>query len=143
MGQSTNAIMAFGFDLGEELPDSFEANAEDDGEDDGGFESDDFLLRDYDAGIPEWQPGLSPDYWKDKRDALAKIPVDLIQHCSGDYPMYFLAVRGTQRTATRGNPTQASQYLIGQDEIDALRAFCDKHGIEWQEPKWYIFSMWN
>jgi hypothetical protein len=137
MGQSTDALMAFGFDLGEELPDSFTAGAED------GFEADEFLLRDYDAGIPEWTPGVGSDYWGKKDEALAKLPVDVITHCSGEYPMYFLAVRGTSRRATRGTPVVADQYQIGVDQIAALRTFCEKHGIEWREPRWHIFSMWN
>jgi hypothetical protein len=137
MGQSTDALMAFGFDLGEEVPERFAADEED------GFEADEFLLRDYDAGIPDWTPDGPPDYWRKKDEALAKLPVDIITHCSGEYPMYFLAVRGTNRRACRGTPVAAEQYQIGQDEIAALRAFCEKHGIEWQLPKWHIFSMWN
>lgn len=137
MGQSTDAFMAFGFDLGEELPESFTSGEED------GFEADEFLLRDYDAGIPDWTPGAGPDYWHEKDEALAKLPVDIITHCSGEYPMYFLVVRGTSRRATRGTPVAAHQYQIRADEIVALRTFCEKHGIEWREPRWHIFSMWN
>lgn len=137
MGQSTDALMAFGFDLGEELPEIFATDAED------GFDADEFLLRDYDAGVPDWTPDRPTDYWCKKYEALAKLPVDIITHCSGEYPMYFLAVRGTNRRAYRGAPIVAEQYQIGEDQIAALRAFCDKHGIEWQEPRWHIFSMWN
>jgi hypothetical protein len=137
MGVSTNALMAFGFDLGEERPESFTDS------DEGYFEADEFLLRDFDAGIPEWTPGVGPDYWDNKSAALAKIPVDIIEHCSGEYPMYFLAVRGTECEARRGYPSVAEQREIAAAEIDAMRAFCEKHGIEWQEPRWYIFSMWN
>ena len=137
MGQSTDALMAFGFDLGEELPDSFTADAED------GFEADAFLLRDFDAGVPDWEPGAPPNYWRMKDEALAKLPIDVITHCSGEYPMYFLAVRGTERKARRGYPSEAVQRDIAPAEIDAMRSFCEKHGIKWQEPRWHIFSMWN
>jgi len=137
MGQSTDALMAFGFDLGEEMPESFTYDEDD------GFEADEFLLRDYDVTIPEWTPGIGQDYWRKKDELIAGLPVEIITHCSGEYPMYFLAVRGTEHQARRGYPEKAPQRAIEQSEIDALRAFCEKHGIEWQEPSWHIFSMWN
>jgi hypothetical protein len=142
MGVSTDALMAFGFDLGEELPESFTAYLGDD-ENGEGFEADEFLLRDYDAGIPEWTPDGPPDYWHKRSEALGKLPVEIIAHCSGEYPMYFLAVRGTECQARRGYPSEAVQRDIALREIGAMRAFCEKHGIEWQEPRWHIFSMWN
>lgn len=137
MGVSTDALMAFGFDLGEELPESFIYDEEE------GFEADEFLLRDYGTGFPEWQPDGPSDYWKKREEALSKIPVDIITHCSGEYPMYFLAIRGTEHQARRGYPSEAVQREIMSTEIDAMRAFCEKHAIEWQEPRWHIFSMWN
>jgi len=138
MGQSTNAIMAFGIDLGEELPDSFHAH---DDEDDG-FESEHFLACDFCIEIPEWTPETNTEYWKAKWTAIAAIPIELIEHCSSEYPMYFLAVRGTKQTALRGHTVDADQRDIEPSEIDALRAFCERHGVEWKEPKWQIFSMW-
>lgn len=138
MGVSTDAILAFGIDLGEEWPDTFN---EHDDEDDG-FEADHFLACDFAIEIPEWTPGTGSEYWAQKREAINKIPIELIKHCSSDYPMYFLSIRGTQQTANRGYPKEILQRPIDQSEIDAMRAFCEKHGIEWQEPKWQIFSMW-
>lgn len=138
MGQSTNAIMAFGFDLGEELPESFTYEDED-----GEFEMDKFLAQDFGIDMPEWTPGVGSEFFDKERAAISKIPVEIIDHCSGDYPMHFLAVRGTENSARRGYPEKAPQRPIEQSEIDALRAFCEKHDIEWQEPCWHIFSMWN
>jgi hypothetical protein len=146
MGTSTDAILAFGFDLGEqeELPDALLAACRDD--DEGGFAFDSLVAKEiglvepthgnYEA--PEW-----PAHWKAKREAEAAYPLDLIGHCSGDYRMWFLAVRGTEQRARRGSPVAINELpQPPADRIEAMRAFCEGYGIEWQEPRWYIFSDW-
>lgn len=137
MGQSTDAILAFGFDLGEELPEKIqeELDAINDNE---GIES----WLEMIAGVEPWSPEAK-DWWKRRDDAVAKIPVDFIRHCSGDYPMYFLAIRGTEMRASRGYPEPITMpaSIVGWREI--LRDFCAEHGIEYEEPDWHIFSMWN
>lgn len=143
MGQSTDALMAFGFDLGEdeELPEAFRESMR--GEDGDDFDPDVALPRDYGFDVPQFSTVISYKKYAAARDAaLAQIPVDIVAHCSGEYTMRFLCVRGTSVKARRGYPSEAPQRTIAPSEIDALRAFCDKHGIEWQEPRWYIFSMW-
>ena len=143
MGQSTNAIIAYGFDLGEELPQSLQIAREEDSD----FEWESFLIADYGIEVPTWQPGQYEAYSEARKTALTQVPVDVIEHCSGDYPMYFLAVRGTDITARRGYPERLPPRrphdFVSQAQIDALYAFCKRHDIEWQEPGWHIFSMWN
>jgi hypothetical protein len=144
MGTSTNATVAFGFDLGEELPEAW--RTEDDS--DGSFDWDDIVaaesgvvapVGEYDSSDPAW-----PKYWDATRKAVAKFPFTLIHHCSGDCPMYFLAVNGTEQVARRGYPEKLKRVEFAQHEtIAAMRAFCDKHGIEWQEPAWHLFSYWG
>lgn len=139
MGISTNAILAFGFDLGEELPESLLGDSE-------YFDFEEWFASnkfseaepphgDYDR---DW-----PDYWRRKREAIAALPYDVISHCSGDYPMYFLAARGTDLTASRGYPAKVVMPEISSDAIEAMRQFCTEAGIEWKEPDWHIFSMWK
>ncbi len=142
MGQSTDAIIAFGFDLGEEIPESLSELMSQHEHD-----PDQALAEDYGIALPEYAPGCDyKAYAAAMESALAGLKIDLIAHCSGDYPMYFLAARGSNKRASRGNPTALSEndFLINHLlEKDAMRAFCDRHGVEWQEPKWHIFSMWN
>jgi hypothetical protein len=133
MGQSTNAILAFGFDLGEfeDLPQSLQIAMEEDGD----FEWDKFLYEDY---------GIEPidDYVKQEA-ALKQVPIEVIYHCSNSYPMYFLSVRGTKQTALRGYPKAVTKMLTVPDAHQALRDFCTKHSITYQEPAWHIFSYWS
>lgn len=144
MGQSTNAIIAFGFDLGEELPDSLQSLMDEHSSD-----PDEVLASDAGIALPEYSRERDyKEYAAEREAALANLKIDLIEHCSGDYTMYFLAARGSNKKAFRGSPTalDASDLdagKFGQEAIDAIRSFCERHSIEWQEPKWHIFSMWN
>lgn len=131
MGQSTNAILAFGFDLGdsENLPQGlYNKLAE--------YDNDTEALIAAELNLP-------PMDYTSLRAAIDKFPVEFITHCSGDYPMYFLAVRGTKQVALRGSPTDIVYGHVHDVEIKALKDFCHRHDIAWQEPKWYIFSYWG
>ncbi len=150
MSQSTDAILAFGFDLGEELPEKLvAAGRESDDEDDGeGFQWE--MVAASLAGISppadEWSDATKPQwhaFWDACRAAEAAHPLTLIGHCSGDYPMRFLAVNGTEMRANRGSPTAIKTPPISPASIEAMRSFCEQFDIEWQEPEWHIFSMWN
>lgn len=143
MGQSTDAIIAFGFDLGEELPESLQDLMEE-------HESEIDVVLATDAGVelPSYESGCDYSAYSAAHDsALAGIKISLIEHCSGEYPMYFLAARGSNKRAHRGHPTSVSpEDLNGRrfDECVAqMKLFCERHDIEWQEPEWHIFSMWN
>lgn len=146
MGVSTDAILAFGFDLGDEddgtLAERF--SAEEDGDD---FDFDDWIAKQAGAIYPAGHAGIdSPEYvsYSEKRNAaLAACPVEVITHCSYDYPMHFLALRGTEARAWRGHPRSVQTEPPQPERISAMRAFCEEHGIEWQEPQWHIFSMWG
>ena len=87
MGVSTDAILVFGIDLGEDAEDLFEVRNED-----GDFEFDNVLLAD--AGLKDWNHETEPyeAYRARLQEAKKKAGVDLVIHCSYDYPMYILAV---------------------------------------------------
>lgn len=132
MGVSTDGILVFGIDLGEEELEFLHD-----------FENDfDEFLHSL-SGLPDYgEPGH--DYVKD-RDFVNSYPVDLVWHCSYQYPMYILAIRGTETTAARGYPQKIdpSSLVVANEKIEFLKKFCETYGIEWQEPKWYLCSMWG
>lgn len=149
VGVSTNAILAFGFDLGvegaEELAELFMPGV--DTEEDESFEFDEWIATQAGVVYPEEHSGIdSPefeDYSTKREAAIAACPVEVITHCSYDYPMYFLALRGTKISASRGYPVAITTPTPTAEQIAAMRAFCEQHGIEWQEPSWHIFSLWG
>lgn len=146
MGVSTDAILAFGFNLVDEgddktLAERFGA------EDEGDFDFEEWLAERAGAVYPENHSGIdSPEYQaysQARRAAIAACPVEIILHCSYDYPMYFLALRGSQKRANRGYPQAITTEAPSQERIAAMRALCEQHGIDWQEPSWHIFSLWG
>lgn len=141
MGVSTDALLAFGVDLGDEYPESL-LNEDDEGD----FES---WVLDHvglarptvsDYGHPDWVA-----YFAKRNEILETFPVDLELHCSYDYPMYILCVRGTRKRASRGSPESldASALTVTPEQVAAFKAFCEEHDIDAGEPGWLLFSMWG
>lgn len=141
MGVSTDGIIAFGFQVGDEdeTP-AFLENVED-------HDFEEVQARDLGLEKPtttNYDDPVWSAYWKAKRERIpAEHPADLVHHCSGEYPMYFLAVPGTEVKANRGYPKAFSLPVITDEQINALRLWCEKHGVEWQEPKWHLMSYWG
>ncbi len=149
MGVSTDAIPAFGFDLGDEEDSSLASRfgEPEKGDDEESFDFDEWIARKAGAIYPVGHSGIkSPkyeEYWAKRNAAIAACPVEVITHCSYDYPMYFLAIRGSESRARRGYPQRVADSDPSPEMIIAMRSFCDVHGIAWQEPAWHIFSMWG
>lgn len=149
MGVSTDAIIAFGFDLGEDKPECME-------------EYDDF--EDFIAHAEGWadpSPSGSPEWdawykthepemkaaWEEKRKIVAACPVEIIYHCSCEWAMFVVAIRGTETRAWRGSPrelgTAETVLRVDPARVERAKAWCEKVGIPWSEPKWLLFSMWG
>lgn len=135
MGVSTDGIVAFGFDLGEELPASFRTYL-------GSEDDDDEEYFDWDAFV-EHHLGLQNEEDPARKAGREGFSVDLVTHCSYDYPMYFLAVNGTEVSARRGYPKKLDLADVTAAKIQAMREFCEQMGIEWQEPSWHLMSIWG
>lgn len=125
MGVSTDGILAFGIDFGEELPE-FLADFED-------------VWWDYTDSISGETDYKKRSEFRDNHIA------DLVMYCSYEYPMYILAINGTKTEVSRGYTEEIdpSDLRIPQEKIDAFKAFCEENGVEWQEPKWLLASMWG
>lgn len=103
----------------------------------------------------EWLNGVEPpasridEYYDAKcafKAALPSLPIELVLHCSGDYPMYILAVPRTVKVASRGYPEEIKpdEMVVTEDECNLLIAFCEKHNIEIEDkPRWWLSSLWG
>lgn len=139
MGQSTDAILAYGFDLGEDLSEHGDlARIEDE------FDGDD---GDFFASLVGIHPYGHPDRQslEERQRLLKTLPVELIRHCSGDYPMWFLAIPGTKQEANRGSPTRVLPQGMIISEYDNRRflQWCREHRIDVDGTGWYIMSDWG
>lgn len=78
-------------------------------------------------------------------ESLPPLPVKLVNYCSGDYPMYILAVPQSYKEANRGSPEafDPSELVVTEHQQAALWDFCKTHGIEHDEPRWWLSSYWE
>lgn len=71
------------------------------------------------------------------------IPVELVNYCGDDYPMYLLVVKHV--SCSRGYPLEVDPAFleVTEEEKYKLREFLDRFGIEADEPKWWLTSYWG
>lgn len=132
MGTSTNGILVFGFEVGDEdqAPSFLD-----------GYEDFEEYLEDI-SGLPKWgEPGHS---WDEQRSFREQCPVDLVTHCHHDCRMYILAVRGTEHVAHRGFPKEINlaDLDVSTEKIAALKEWAAKRDLK-GEPAWLLCSMWS
>jgi len=78
----------------------------------------------------------------DKRHPL---PIELVNTCSGEYPIWIIAVPGTVRRAYRGSPVEIDpdEFHWNDHAFAAFLEFCEKYGIVGDGPKWWLGSYWG
>lgn len=73
--------------------------------------------------------------------------IEIVSHCSGDYPMHIVAIAGSEVRAWRGNPIRLERDLATVEAHDALiLAFLKRHGLKRKKgatPGWWLASMWS
>lgn len=77
-------------------------------------------------------------------DAAHPCPVETVNYCSGDYPMYGLAVKGTVTTAYRGTPKRIEGLGISEAETQPFKDFLAKYELKPEgEAGWWLSSYWG
>lgn len=149
MGQSTDGILLFGvvFEEGFEFPWDDHDDIEDWWREVSGFRptfSPYTPEGEYAEGVKSGDPRIDA-YYSERRqwDAAHPLPVELVNVCSGDYPIYALAVLGTVTRARRGYPEPITRQL-GDVFPEPLVEFCEAHGIEMPgDAGWLLASYWG
>lgn len=165
MGQSTNGILAYGYDLGGsegwkleglgeygELPELAWFDPENEDGDDFQSAAEAHLLAEI-AGFAEEYPRDEPQevrhaYFDRKNAAEAALGVEFDSYCSGDYPMYLLATKVI--TVYRGYVKDIDMAALavepemnGWDE--KLGAAIGALGVtpSQDKPRWLLCSFWG
>jgi len=100
-------------------------------------------------GGKEWPKDKSDQYYQERRDFEEnnpKLPVELINYCSDEYPMYILAISETCYGARRGYPEKIIpvDLSVTNEQIAQLFDFCKTYGVKFEgEPAWYLSSYWG
>lgn len=118
MGQATDAILYYGFELF--------------GEEDHG---------DYSKDAVDYIIELQDKFWN-----IDKHGVVIGRHCSYEYPMYYIC--GYRLRAARGYPEEVPFDIMNDstkmsDCRKNIETFCKEHNIPFQEPKWMLVSYWG
>ena len=139
---STAAILVFGIDFGDK--DVFKIIKEASLKNNLTKLSREFIekLENFEAMILA-ESGLSySSDFKTRLKAKENYPVECIMHYSDDYGMYILAVNGTDVTVNVGSPrvVDPKTLVVSEEKILAFKEWCEKHGLEYQEPQWLLCS---
>jgi len=72
------------------------------------------------------------------------LPIEMVNVCSGDCPMWIVAVPSTVRRCGRGSPTDFDprELSVPVEGMGRFDAFCKEHGIV-GEQKWWLSSYWG
>lgn len=134
MGVSTDADIAFGIDLGEDIQYGLPwfNEAEDENDD-------------------NWEWDEAFEEWCDKEFGEGNAPFEIVLHCSYDYSMYILALKGTHLSASRGyaeefDPAKLLEE-VPKDRVQMFKDLVEKYNIKGEndvtEPSWLLFSLWG
>lgn len=138
MGVSTDAILAYGFDLGDDNDIGIEID-----EERGTIDTLNDILLEKNGLYERWAPKLE-GYWERRDKALATLGVEIVLHCSYDYPMVFIAAKGSVTNASRGYPQIITSFGIDPEWDSKLyKALSDLGIIVDSPPAWQLFSMWG
>lgn len=88
------------------------------------------------------------DEWHDLKKAVEdEAGVDWDSHCSGEYPMPFLCIPESKKTAYRGNGEPVTSLEVGEDWDARLAAHMEAQGFPPPEgknqPGWWLVSYWG
>ena len=117
MGQSTDAILAYGINLDEEGSDPWE--------------------------ICE---SLQYDRYADAEAAKKELGIDLIQHCSNGCPMYIIGVEHLRAWRGEPKEVDPAGLLLDEKATRAkIQAYCERFGLPFSDDacKWYLASNWG
>lgn len=160
MGQSTNGILAYGYDLGgeedwkiqgvgeySELPDLDWFDPENEEGDDFQSAAERRLLAEIAGFTEEWSSG-NEGYFEREREAKGRLGVEFGTYCSGEYPMFLLATKVI--TVRRGyietiDMADLAVAPTREGWDDKLRVALAALGITptQEQPKWLLCSYWG
>jgi hypothetical protein len=126
MGVSSDGILVYGYDIGE-LEDSLYGVVPEDYDDDFREWVEDKLLESVGFTEQDWE---AEGYFDRKREAENRLGVEVVVHCSYEYPMYILGIKGTITRAWRGSPQLIANLDVHTEWGGTLRDAALLLGIE-------------
>ena len=88
-------------------------------------------------------------YYGEERDwdeLHGRVPVELVNACSAEYPIWIVALPGSCHVARRGDPEKfdPTELCVEATVTAVLTDFLDRFGIEYDgAAAWYLSSYWG
>lgn len=90
---------------------------------------------------------LKTKYYDEKREFKKNhpLPFELVNYCSGEYPMYILAIPSTFIRCSRGYPKEItpSIFNIEEEALQKFKNFCQEFDFKIEDAKWCLTSYWG
>lgn len=139
MSISSDGILAFGWNLGDDI--ELEWMDLENRDLDRVEEIEDRLLEKL-ANFTEHWTSEAKDYWQRRHALEQTLGVEVLVHCAYEYPMWFLAARGSEKRAYRGSTVEI-ESLDEQDQwrVHLRRAAEALDLKDLGEPAWHLFSV--
>jgi hypothetical protein len=144
MGVTTDAILFFGIDLGEDEGEFAWLDSEKD------LDASDYIAEKMGVPRPDCEYSgneqLYSAYWKKKREIMEQLGCDIDYHCTSELPLYYVYLTDFIITANRGYPEKVSQVTVrypSEENIEKLKRFCELCDIDWEQPSWHLASYWS
>ena len=85
------------------------------------------------------------EFWKKVREAVEHSLCSIGYHCSDSYPAPYVALSRANLNASRGYPEEldVEMFKVTEEEIQAIKDFCEVLGVPYSTPKWYLASFWG
>lgn len=75
------------------------------------------------------------------------IPFEVVNYCSGEYPLYALTARGSYMYGLRGDPTEINpsiDFILDNEKVKVFVDFCIKYfDLTDVKPRWWLGSYWG
>lgn len=126
MSTSTDAYLCFGVKVPEEFIEAFEGQGDED---------------EYEA--EKLRNPLGYMTYSGEDETVNGITITLVCHQSDDYPEYIVAPKGSVTWAWRGEPQEVKSLEVAASWPAAIQAFCEKHKIPFERPRWLLASYWG
>lgn len=82
-------------------------------------------------------------FWKERNKIHAASKCEVVYHCSYDYPMYGMAISDSVITARRGYPEEIKNINKDAQWEALLKNYCEKMGVKFEQPRWWLVSLWG
>ncbi len=82
---------------------------------------------------------------KDIYELVEKEKLELVNYCSGDYPMYLIGIKESHKSCYRGGPEEIeeSHFKHKEEWVTKLKEFMEKYKIPDRRIGWYLTSYWG